>query len=64
MLSTTLPTMSTMPEPSTRWCSQREPGFQSDTLTRAHSALGPIQYWRITSVSINACHTFSGVVAM
>ena len=28
------------------------------------SELGPIQYRRITSGSMNACHTFSGVVAM
>ena len=64
MLSTTLPTMSTVRVPSARWCSQREPGFQSETLTRAHCEPEPIQYWAITSVSTNACHTFSGVVAM
>ena len=64
LLSTTLPTMSTMSEPSERWCSHREPGFQSDTFTREHSPLEPTQYWRATSGSASACHTFCGVVAM
>jgi hypothetical protein len=64
VLSTTVPVMSTVRASSRRWCSQREPGFQSDTLTRTVSDLGPTQYWAIRSVSTRACHTFGGVVAM
>jgi len=44
--------------------SHREPGVQSDTFACAGpSSFGPAQYWRIASVSTNARHTFSGVVA-
>jgi hypothetical protein len=57
--------MSTVWASSARWCSQREPNFQSDTLMWATPPFGSTQYSRIRSVSVNkACHTFSGVVAI
>src|SRR5262245_5699272 len=57
MSSTTLPTTLTVLFPSSATSCHLLPGFQSDTFSC-------IQYWRVSSPSMSACQTFSGVVAM
>jgi hypothetical protein len=57
VLSITVPPVSAICEPSVRWCSQREPTCQSETL------LWP-QYAAVVSASVSASQTASGVLLM
>src|SRR5579859_3759029 len=56
-LSVTVPATSATPDPSARWCSQPDPARQSDTLACP-------QYWAVSSASVSACQTRSGVLWM